>query len=115
MAELQAKESELKRSEEQILLANERPRYLLSSTSAVIYTAKTPGDYGAIFISDNVTRMVGYEPRDFLDQSSFWLDHVHPEDKQHILAELPQIFEQKYHTYESPYVKMASISGCVKR
>jgi PAS domain S-box-containing protein len=100
VAELQAKEIELKRSEEQILLPNERLRYLLSSTSAVIYIAKTSGDYGATFVSENVNRMVGYEPRNFIENSSFWLDHVHPEDKQRILAELPQIFEQKYHTYE---------------
>jgi PAS domain S-box-containing protein len=92
--------SEHKRAEEQILVANERLQYLLSSTSAVIYTARTSGDYGATFISENVTPMLGYEPREFLEASSFWIDRVHPDDVQRILAELPQIFEQGHYTYE---------------
>jgi PAS domain S-box-containing protein len=89
-----------KQAEEQILVANERLQYLLSSSSAVLYTAKASGDYGATFISENVTQMVGYEPREFLEESSFWIDHVHPEDGQRILTELPWIFEQGHHTYE---------------
>jgi PAS domain S-box-containing protein len=92
--------TERKRVEEQILAANERLQYLLSSTSAVIYTARTSGDYGATFISENVTPMLGYEPREFLEESSFWIDRVHPDDVQRVLTELPQIFEQGHHTYE---------------
>jgi hypothetical protein len=30
--------------------------------------------------------MVGFEPRDSLDASSFWFDHVHLEDRQVIPA-----------------------------
>jgi PAS domain S-box-containing protein len=100
IAELEASETKRKRAEEQILVANERLQYLLSSTSAVIYTARTSGDYGATFISENVTQMLGYEPREFLEESSFWIDHVHPEDVQRILTELPRIFEQGHYTYE---------------
>jgi len=92
--------TERKWAEQQVLVANERLQYLLSSTSAVIYTAKTSGDYGATFISENVTQMVGYEPREFLEESSFWIDHVHPEDVQRILTELPRITEQERHAYE---------------
>ena len=39
-----------KRAEERVAAANERLRYLLSATSAVIYTAKSSGDYGATFV-----------------------------------------------------------------
>jgi PAS domain S-box-containing protein len=35
----------------------------------------------------------------FLDVSSFWVDRIHPEDRQRILAQLPRIFEEEYHTY----------------
>jgi len=92
--------SERKRAEEQILIANERLQYLLSSTSAVIYTAKTSGDYGATFISDNVTQMVGYNPHEFIEDSGFWFDHIHPEDQSRISEEVSHVFEQELYNYE---------------
>lgn len=98
--ELEQSESERKRVEKQILVANERLQYLLSSTSAVIYTAKPSGTYGATFISENVTRMTGYNPEEFIGDSNFWSDHVHPEDRPIISREVSKIFEKKFHTYE---------------
>jgi len=93
-------DAERTRLEEQILLANERLHYLLSSTSAVIYTAKPDGDYGTTFVSDNVSQVTGYKPDVFLETSSFWLDHVHPDDVERISAELPLIFERNLHICE---------------
>jgi PAS domain S-box-containing protein len=92
--------AERKRVEEGILLANERLEYLLSSTSAVIYASKTSGDYGAIFVSKNVAQLVGYEPEEFLENPSFWIDHIHPEDKPIVLVEVPKLLEKELHTHE---------------
>ncbi len=92
--------TERRRVQEQILVANERLHYLLSSTTTVIYTSKTSGDYGATFISDNVTEMTGYQPQEFLEKSSFWIDHVHPEDLQFVLSEVQKIFKHKHYAFE---------------
>ena len=89
-----------KRAEQETLVANERLQYLLSSTPAVIYTSRTSGDYGATFISDNVTEVVGYKPHDFVERSSFWIDHIHPDDVQRVFRELPQLFARDLHTHE---------------
>ena len=32
-------------------------------------------------MSENVKTLVGWEARDFLADSRFWLKHVHPEDR----------------------------------
>jgi PAS domain S-box-containing protein len=88
------------RAEKQLLMANERLTYLLSSSSAVLYTARASGDHGATFISENVARMVGYEPRHFIGKSSFWIDHVHPEDRDRVLDEISLIFETNSHACE---------------
>jgi len=88
------------RTEEELRNANERLQYLLSSTSAAVYTAKAWGDYGATFISDMVKELFGYEPEQFLEDSGFWLDHVHPADQAHALAEIRKIYKKKLHTYE---------------
>jgi len=85
---------------QQALLANERLRFLMFSTSAVIYASRTSGDYGATFITENVQRITGYDPNSFIKNSSFWIDRIHPEDKQRILQDLPNIFKKGYHTYE---------------
>jgi PAS domain S-box-containing protein len=92
--------TERKKAEQQILVANERLQYLLSSTSAVIYTSKTYGDYGATFISDNVREMTGYEPQKFIEEPSLWLDHIHPEDVERVLKEVQNIFKKDRYAYE---------------
>ncbi|MEE9150490.1 MAG: PAS domain S-box protein, partial [Thermoplasmata archaeon] len=97
--EKKAKEA-LRESEEQIRLANERLRYLLTSTSAVIYTAKSSGNYGATFVSENVTQMAGFESKEFLGKSNFWIDHVHPEDKKRVQKEVSRLLKKGHHAYE---------------
>ena len=97
--------SKQKRSEEEMFLAKERLQYLLSSTSAVIYSSKFSGDYGATFITSNVTQMTGHEPDDFINKTNFWLDRIHPEDKQRILKEVNQVLEKDYYTYEYRFQK----------
>jgi PAS domain S-box-containing protein len=93
-------ETNRKRVGEALQTTNERLNYLLTSTSAAIYTSKTSGDYGATSITENVKQMMGYEPREFIENSSFWIGHVHPEDRQRLLNELPRIFEQESYIYE---------------
>lgn len=89
-----------KDAEKQILMANTRLQYLLSSTTAVIYTAETTGDYGATYISDNVARVVGYSPDEFLADSKFWINRVHPDDIDRITGELSRLFEEGVHVFE---------------
>jgi PAS domain S-box-containing protein len=92
--------SERKKAQEQIIKAKERLEHVLSSSSAVIFTERTSKDYGATFISENIAQLVGYNSSQFLDNPGFWLDHVHPDDKERVLAEIPQIIKNGHHAYE---------------
>ncbi|OFY60489.1 MAG: hypothetical protein A2Y71_05385 [Bacteroidetes bacterium RBG_13_42_15] len=92
--------TERKRAEEKVLLANERLQYLLSSTSAVVYSAKASGDFGTTFISSNVVQIVGYDQEDFIRDSGLWYDHVHPEDQVIVSDEITRLFEKGLHAYE---------------
>ena len=100
IAELEVADTERKRAEEQVLVANERLQYLLSASSAVIYASKTSGDYGATFISNNVIDMTGYEAHDFLDDPSFWIDHIHPDDIDRVKGEVAQVLDNGRHSYD---------------
>lgn len=92
--------TERKQAAEALIAAKARLQYLLTSSPAVIYSAKPTGGFGTTFISANIKELMGYEPQDFLDDSKFWRDHIHPEDAPHIFAELSLLFEKKQHTYE---------------
>lgn len=92
-------------AEERFYAASERLEYLLSSTSAVIYTARPEGEYPATFISNNVTDLVGYSPREFTEDPEFWCAHIHPEDQAFVLEEVKKLFECGAHTYEYRFLK----------
>lgn len=92
--------TERKQAETALLLSQQRLQYLLASSPAVIYSCKVSGDFGATFISENVKGMMGYEPREFLEDSSFWANRIHPEDVSDVFAKISQILTQGYHSYE---------------
>ncbi|MEH2026108.1 PAS domain S-box protein [Nostoc sp.] len=100
ISELQAALRERKRIEQELRLANERLQYLLTSSPVVIYSSKTSADFSTTFISENVKEMVGYEAREFIDNSSFWLYHVHPQDIELISEKFSHLVEQEYISYE---------------
>jgi PAS domain S-box-containing protein len=78
----------------------ERLRYLLTANPAVIYAYKALGDYAATFVSENVQAMLGYTSQDFLADPSFWVNHLHPDDRDRILTNAPQIYERGWHVHE---------------
>jgi PAS domain S-box-containing protein len=92
--------TERKQTEEALRAAQERLQFLFRSTPAVIYSSKTDGDFDTTFVSDNVSAQLGYEPREILGGSGFWLKHIHPEDVPGILAAVPRIFEQGKYVFE---------------
>ncbi|MEH2416090.1 PAS domain S-box protein [Nostoc sp.] len=89
-----------KRVEQELRLANERLQYLLTSSPVVIYSSKTSEDFSTTFISENIKAMVGYEAREFIEDSSFWLQHVHPQDIELISKKFNELVEQEYISYE---------------
>jgi PAS domain S-box-containing protein len=100
MASLAIESRDRAQAEKDLLLAQERLQYLLTSSPAVIYSRKASDDYSTTFVSDNVKTLVGYEAREFLEDASFWKNHIHPEDVERVFAELPRLFEPGYHRHE---------------
>jgi PAS domain S-box-containing protein len=79
--------------------AQRRLEQVLSTTSAVMYTARAHGDFGATYVSPNVTAITGYEARAFVETASFWIDHIHPEDRPAVEQALGRMFEVKEHSF----------------
>lgn len=90
----------VERTQSQLQIAEERLRYLLSANPAVIYSCQPFGDYAATFISDNITSMLGYESREFIENPKLWADRIHPEDKLRVLTDTHALFIHGNYTHE---------------
>jgi len=75
-------------------------RHLVSSSPAIIYTSEVSDNYGATFISENLKILTGYNPEEFTSDIKFWLNHIHPDDKERIKTGLAELFEKNYHYHE---------------
>ncbi len=89
-----------KLAQEALLLAQQRLEYLLFSSPSIIYSCQTTPPYTATFVSENISTVFGYEPQEFIEESSFWANHIHPEDRERIFAEVAQLLEVDDHAYE---------------
>lgn len=88
-----------KYAEQELRSSQERLQHLLTASPAMIYSRKTKEDFVATFFSDNVRQQIGYQPSSFY-QPGFWLEHIHPEDRTQVIANLPRLFDQGYHLAE---------------
>ena len=78
----------------------DRLQFLLSSSPAMIYTAKPCGDLASTFISENFKDILGYEQRELLENPSFWVDHIHPEDRERMCEEELRVIKDGHGSYE---------------
>jgi two-component system, cell cycle sensor histidine kinase and response regulator CckA len=77
---------------------NDRLEFLLGATSAVTYSAR-PDCLYATYVSANVREVMGWEPSDYVT-SNFWLDHVHPDDRASVDADVGTMLGQVMHAFE---------------
>lgn len=66
-------------AQKELLKAKARMKHLLVSSPAIIYSAD-PNTKAITYISDNVKDELGYRWIDFVGDSGFWVDHIHPDD-----------------------------------
>ncbi|HKZ52647.1 MAG TPA: ATP-binding protein [Candidatus Acidoferrales bacterium] len=88
------------RAEAPLSLTQKRLQHLLATSPAIIYSCQPEADYGATFVSPNVTTQLGYRPEEFLADARFWVKRLHPQDASRVLRELRRVFERGQHTLE---------------
>ncbi|MBI5604860.1 MAG: PAS domain S-box protein [Deltaproteobacteria bacterium] len=66
----------------------------LFKSPAVIYCCKAGEDRVVTFVSKNVQEQLGYDHQQFLKNSRFWVEHLHPEDIPLVLSELSCLSER---------------------
>ena len=78
---------------------------LLESAPAVVYSFAATGDFAPTFISENVKRVLGYCPDEYLKNADFWRARVHPEDLAAVEGEQAKLFEHGSHIAEYRFRK----------
>ena len=97
---LQQEIRDRQRAEEELQQIRERLEFILANSGAVLYSCQASGNFPATFVSEGVQLLTGYSPEEFTSNDDFWLDRIHPEDRDRVLANLPHLFETGFHLHE---------------
>ncbi len=82
-----------RQAEKAVMVGHARQALVLRSVPIVMYSAKPSGDYGALWVSENVETVTGYSPKCFVDDSSLWASRLHPDDQEKTLMEFNKLSE----------------------
>ncbi len=63
---------------------------LLESLPIISYTRRSSGDFGITFVSNGIEEITGFAPQCFVADEHFWVEHVHPDDRERVTADLAQ-------------------------
>ena len=83
-----------------LITEKQRLTYLLAASPAIIYSFEAKGDYLPTFISENIKKMFGYEPSEYLEDPRFMPSHIHPDDIRRIDKEWSHLFRVGRHVIE---------------
>jgi PAS domain S-box-containing protein len=81
-------------------LRDERERFaaLLSTTAAMIYSARLP-TFEVEYVSESATLLLGFSTEEMLEPG-FWTRAVHPDDLPRVLADLGALYTHGSHVHE---------------
>ena len=78
----------------------QRLTYLLAASPAIIYSFEAKENYLPTFISENIKKILGYEPSEYLEDPRFMPSHIHPDDIRRIDKEWSHLFREGHHVIE---------------
>ncbi|HTY37461.1 MAG TPA: PAS domain S-box protein [Bacteroidota bacterium] len=79
--------TERKHAEEALRSEAERQGLILRSLPAAFYSMGVTDQFRTTWVSEQVEQIMGYTPGLFLGDTSFWMDRIHPDDRERVLRE----------------------------
>ena len=86
--------SKRRRVERELLAERDRQELILRTVPVVMYSARPSGDFGALWVSENIEALTGFSSRLFLDDPSLWALRFHPHDRERALMEFEKLPEE---------------------
>jgi len=78
--------SERRAAEEIVDVLRRRLDFLVNASPSIIYACELAGDFDASFCSEGISQF-GYSPMEPLAERDWWVDHIHPDDRERVIAE----------------------------
>lgn len=85
--------TELHRTQVELAKARNKLEHLLTKSPIILYSCEPFGDYPTTFVSENV-RLLGYEPKDFIEDPELWGRLIHPEDAPSLFFARRELFNR---------------------
>jgi PAS domain S-box-containing protein len=79
--------SKRRQAEKTARMGQARQALVMRSLPIAMYSAKPFGDYGALWVSENIQLVTGFPAQSFLEGSSIWASRLHPDDRDKTLME----------------------------
>jgi diguanylate cyclase (GGDEF)-like protein/PAS domain S-box-containing protein len=89
-----------KKTEQALRESEARQSLVLQSLPMAFYTAHASGDYGGIWVSDQIESISGFSSEAFTKDTNLWSSRLHPDDSQRVLAEFAKLEVQEAITVE---------------
>ena len=98
--QLEREIKERKKAEETLRQMTEQLSMLLASLPIVPYSCESCGISRITYVGGTIRHITGYSPDPFTEDPSFYLDHLHPEDRKRILDDFDRDREKGRGRYE---------------
>lgn len=85
---LESEIQERRRIETALRASEERLRHLLRRSPGVLYSCEPRENFPATFVSENMAATFGFAAEAFLRDPKFWIEHVHPDDRERVFAQI---------------------------
>jgi len=82
---VQERTLELAKANEALQQLTDHLSLILESLPIVSYTRNATGKLHFTYISNSIEEITGYTSQSFTDNAGFWLDRIHPDDKQRLI------------------------------
>ena len=79
---------------------SQRLEFLVNTSPGVIHSCRAEGNFAATYVTEGVRTLWGYKPEEFLSDSKFWIQRVHPEDVDTVLAGLQVLWTTDRHSHQ---------------
>jgi PAS domain S-box-containing protein len=76
--------TERRLAEERLRVAEARYRHLVENIPAIVYRESVDQDPERFYLSPQVEQILGHRPEQWTWTPGFWLDHVHPDDRERV-------------------------------
>ena len=93
------------RDKTQLRAAEDRYRTLVERLPAITYIAELGADGPWHYVSPQIESILGFSPAEFLSDPMNWLHHIHPEDREIVIAaekhfqETQELFQAEYRIF----------------